>query len=401
LVDDTNPGYHLIQYCSFKNFDGTGNDMGIEPIRIGVSTQAEFNSRTIVEYCYFTQCSGDGEIISNKAGQNIFRYNTFEDNPRAELVLRHGDQGVVYGNFFLNNYGGVRVREGQGHIIFNNYFHTTSSRTIYLQNDDSDPLKDITIAFNTIINCAEVRLGGTGNDKPENVTFANNIFIQPKDDLFDDPTGNETWISNIAMGSLGMNKPDGITNIDPLLHINDKGYYELSESSPAIDAAMGGYPTLPEFMGVQYDHLINLDLMQQSRPDDTALRDIGCLEFPHVRVVQPFATSKNTGPSYLQDNSTSSIDIISKDLFRIYPNPAHDAIQIELQSPGAGFVEIDLVSINGRKIKTIPTQTSHQGIITISDDISDLPPGWYIVTFRSKKESSDTWQSSAAYFLKQ
>ena len=34
LVDDTNPGYHKIQYCSFKNFDGTGNDLGIEPIRI-------------------------------------------------------------------------------------------------------------------------------------------------------------------------------------------------------------------------------------------------------------------------------------------------------------------------------------------------------------------------------
>ena len=39
LVDDTNPGYHTIRYCSFKNFDGTGNDMGIEPIRIGLSTQ--------------------------------------------------------------------------------------------------------------------------------------------------------------------------------------------------------------------------------------------------------------------------------------------------------------------------------------------------------------------------
>ena len=31
LVDETNPGYHKIQYCSFKNFDGTGNDLGIEP----------------------------------------------------------------------------------------------------------------------------------------------------------------------------------------------------------------------------------------------------------------------------------------------------------------------------------------------------------------------------------
>ncbi len=46
LVDDTNPGYHKIQYCSFKNFDGTGNDLGIEPIRIGLSTQPDSISRS-------------------------------------------------------------------------------------------------------------------------------------------------------------------------------------------------------------------------------------------------------------------------------------------------------------------------------------------------------------------
>ena len=34
LVDNTNPGFHKIQFCSFKNFDGGGNDDGIEPIRI-------------------------------------------------------------------------------------------------------------------------------------------------------------------------------------------------------------------------------------------------------------------------------------------------------------------------------------------------------------------------------
>ena len=83
LVDENVPGFHKIQYCSFKNFEGTGNDLGIEPIRIGVSTQAEFDSRTIVEYCYFTNCDGDGELISNKASQNVIRYNTFENNYNA------------------------------------------------------------------------------------------------------------------------------------------------------------------------------------------------------------------------------------------------------------------------------------------------------------------------------
>ena len=113
LVDEDQPGFHKIQWCSFKNIDGRGDDFGIEPIRIGVSTQAEFNSRTLVEFCYFTNCDGDGELISSKASQNVYRYNTFEDNPEAELVLRHGSENVVYANFFLDGKGGVRVREGQ------------------------------------------------------------------------------------------------------------------------------------------------------------------------------------------------------------------------------------------------------------------------------------------------
>ncbi|MEM7298048.1 MAG: chondroitinase-B domain-containing protein, partial [Bacteroidota bacterium] len=172
LVDDNEPGFHKIQYCSFKNFEGTGNDMGIEPIRIGVSSQGQFDSRTIVEYCYFSECDGDGEIISNKASQNVIRYNTFENNTNAELVLRHGNEAIVYGNFFLNNMGGVRVREGSGHFIYNNYFSSLDRRSIYLQNDPSDPLVDIQVYYNTIRNSAEMILGGDGSNPPTNVTIA-------------------------------------------------------------------------------------------------------------------------------------------------------------------------------------------------------------------------------------
>lgn len=300
LVDDTNPGYHKIRYCSFKNFDGTGNDMGIEPIRIGLSTQGQFNSRSTVEYCYFTQCNGDGEIISNKAGQNIFRYNTFEDNPKAELVLRHGSEAVVYGNFFLNNMGGVRVKEGQNHVIYNNYFSGLTSRAIYLQNNSSDPLDNINILYNTIVNSDDIRLGGTGDNKPEHVTFSNNIFTQPKDDLFSDPTGTEVWIGNIAFGSLGITKTGGITEIDPKLEENCNGYVGLSSDSPAIDAAQPGYLTIPEYPGLEYDNEIAYDLMQQQRPADISFKDVGCSEYPHDVLIKQMATQDNTGPSYLR-----------------------------------------------------------------------------------------------------
>ena len=313
LVDDTEPGYHVVRYCSFKNFDGGGNDDGIEPIRIGVSTQAEFMSRSTVEYCYFTQCNGDGELISSKATQNVYRYNTFEDNPLAELVLRHGDQAVVYGNFFINGMGGVRVREGQEHVIFNNYFTGLTRRSLYLQNDADFPVRDITVAFNTFIDSEQIRLSQhpDRDDKPTGITFANNIFAKPSEDLFRDDTGEETWIGNISSGSLRIDRPgEGLVNNDPLLELNSEGYYGLSATSPAIDAAVPGFPALPEYDGLETDNTIALDLMQQQRPAEINAKDLGCSEFPHNVTIRPMATEENTGPTYLQ-NSENKVIVVT------------------------------------------------------------------------------------------
>ena len=325
LVHDTEPGYHKIQYCSFKNFEGTGNDLGIEPIRIGVSTQAEFNSRTIVEYCYFTHCDGDGELISNKAAQNVIRYNTFENNPKAELVLRHGDEAIVYGNFFLNNMGGVRVREGSNHFIYNNYFEGLEKRSIYLQNEQSDPLSDIHIYFNTIVNSAEVILGGNGGIyPPTNVTFANNIFADPVDALFEDPTGNETWLGNISKGTLGMSAPAGIEAMDPGLIVNADGFSQITDLSPAIDNAVAGYPVIPGFEGLDYDSLILLDLMGQERPESIDLKDVGSVEYSAGLVVKPHATAENTGPFYLYDENMTAVEIAETTGGEIMLEPAYD-----------------------------------------------------------------------------
>ncbi|SHG51405.1 Chondroitinase B [Salegentibacter echinorum] len=297
LVDDE-PGYHKIQYCSFKNFSGTGGDMGVEPIRIGVSTQAHLDSRTIVEYCYFENCDGDSEIISNKAAQNVIRYNTFIDNKKGELVLRHGDEAIVYGNFFLNNKGGIRIREGQNHFIYNNYFSGLTGRAINLQNDPSDPLDSIHFYFNTVVDSKEILLGGNGDHPPQHVVFANNIFAKPKDVLFDDPTGNEKWMGNIYWGKPGIDTVYGLKNLDPCLMENSHGYFQLNKKSPAIDAAISGFPAIPQIEGLDFDDL-ELDIMKQTRPDAIPQQDIGASEFPNTVNVQPHATQFNTGPAYI------------------------------------------------------------------------------------------------------
>ncbi len=403
LVDRTNPGFHKIQFCSFKNFAGSGNDLGIEPIRIGVSSQADFNSRSLVEYCYFTQCNGDGEIISSKARQNVYRFNTFENNPVSELVLRHGSENIVYGNFFLNNKGGVRVREGQDHYIYNNYFYDLDDRAIYLQNESSDPLDNINIAFNTIIDCDEVRLGGDGNNKPTNVTLSNNIFTDPKDDLFEEQTGTETWIGNISFGDLGIPLPSsGLRIANPLLEENSAGFFDLTENSPAIDAAQSGYKFLPQFEGMdEVDTEIMFDLLGQNRPTSIGERDLGANEFPHEILIQPIATEANTGPSYNTSIfvSTSNV-LIAEDLIQISPNPVANQLHVTVNSSENIDLKIAVFNIEGRVVRTITTQNNFFGETILSKNMADLPTGTYTIRATGRVQQENVEYVQTIKFIK-
>lgn len=395
ILVDTEPGYHKVQYCSFKNFEGTGNDLGIEPVRIGVSTQAHLNSRSIVEYCYFTNCDGDGELISNKAAQNVMRYNTFVDNSKAELVLRHGDEAIVYGNFFINNMGGVRVREGSGHYIYNNYFEGLDKRAIYLQNDPSDPLSDIHVYHNTIINSQEFILGGDGGNPPQNVTIANNIFTEPQDDLFEDATGNETWIGNISSGSLGINQPDGLLDADPLLAVNDSGYFQLENESPAINAAEGGYPEIPLFDGLDYDNELALDLMQQLRPAAIADQTIGAAE-PSTIQVHPHATEDNTGPDYFREEEVVTSIANTESISSIYPNPGNNRLRVALSEQNANRIRYRVIGMDGRVRSEQDTSFSQQFDV----DISSLIQGTYILELISYGTSGQVLHQESHSFIK-
>ena len=407
LVDDNTPGYHKVQYCSFKNFDGTGNDMGIEPIRIGLSTQADRISRSVVEYCYFTECDGDGELISSKASQNVYRFNTFENNTKAELVLRHGSEGIVYGNFFLNGKGGVRVREGQNHYIYNNYFQNIEDRAIYLQNEDSDPLDNINVAFNTITNCSEVILGGDGPDEPTNVIFSNNIFTDPQDDLFEDATGTETWIGNIIFGSLGISAPSsGLTTVNPMLEENSAGFFGLSSGSPAIDASSSGYALLPNFEGIEgIDVQMLFDLMGQERPSEVSLKDIGCSEFPHNTLIQPIATEANTGPFYISSgtdpNSVTDLDNSRATFISVYPNPAVDYVTISLENKTKSLVYIDVLNALGEKVSSVSGENAFSGKQVITHPLTDLPSGIYIIEAAIKNSQTAALDYQRIKFVKQ
>jgi len=159
-VSSSSPSRTTIRFCSFQNIRGPGNgrDFGVEPIRIGAMSEQNNIGRCLVEFCYFNNCDGDGEIISHKSRENVYRYNTFDGNRYAELVLRHGDRGIVYGNFFINGMGGVRVEEGENHAIYNNYFGNLSGGAIKMTNDNDQPVKRVLIAHNTIVESGAIVL---------------------------------------------------------------------------------------------------------------------------------------------------------------------------------------------------------------------------------------------------
>jgi len=403
ILVDNEPGFHKIQHCSFKRFDGFGGDMGIEPIRIGVSSQGNLDSRTLVEYCYFTRCNGDGEIISHKARQNVYRYNTFEDNPFSELVLRHGDEGIIYGNFFLDNRGGVRIREGSNHFIYNNYFEDIDDRAIWLMNDPADPLSDIHIYHNTIVNSDRVRLGSNGNNPPANVTIANNIFANPTGNLFSEDTESETWLGNIFFGDLGIDSPPtGLVNLDPQLAENPEGFLQPEANSPVIAAASAGYPEIPLYPGMDYDNELLLDLMQQSRPTSITNQAVGASEFSSTVNVQPHATELNTGPSYLFDNL---VDYIAANKLQFFVGGVGENSPIFVSSnidwivtSSDSWISTDLLSGSGDgelivMIDANPETVSRTGTLTITGGTQSVTininqdPGPVSVFENSKSEA--------------
>lgn len=293
----TVPGYHKISHCTFKNFPGPGGDFGNEPIRIGLSTERDNNSRTIVEYCYFTNVGpGDSESISIKSCENICRYNTFTNNPEGLLVFRNGDRNIAYSNFFINNSGGIRLKEARDSYCYNNYFETGSADALIFMYEAATPLDKAFIVHNTFVNMGKIDLGGSN---VSNVTFANNIFKKSSGGIFRYPSNKETWIGNIYSGSLGITIDSGMTNTDPLLEMNSDGYYGLSSGSPAIDASVSEYPSIIDILNIDDDPYLLFDISGQSRPVADTLKDVGCDEYSSDSItIHPLALSE-VGPSFL------------------------------------------------------------------------------------------------------
>ncbi|MDG2166617.1 MAG: chondroitinase-B domain-containing protein [Opitutales bacterium] len=305
---DGEPDYHRIDHNHFANrIDGGEN--GWETIRIGTSDTSLSNSRTTVEYNLFSEVDGEIEIISNKSGENIYRYNTFLEC-RGTLTLRHGHRCVVEGNYFIGNFenesGGVRVI-GEDHRVINNYFESTVARddaaiTLYAgvpgaKLNEYDAAHNAVVAFNTFYNNSGplIDVGSKFGSRdrtilPTGITVADNILHAGTRTVGSFVSGEnpeaQTWSGNIIFGRpMGGGLTEGFTTVDPEL---------MLDSETGIQRILAGSPAVGVASDLVDDVLLDIDGQARDEAPDVGADEVS----DGVMVANGPLSQTDVGPSY-------------------------------------------------------------------------------------------------------
>jgi hypothetical protein len=243
-----------VDHNYFHDVKGGGGN-GWETIRAGLSGWAWSSSHTVIEYNLFERCTGDPETISIKSSDNTLRFNTMRNNV-GEMVLRHGNRQIVYGNYIVDGPSGMRVNGGQ-HIIFSNYIGNVAGKGLFLEGGEHDDMSGMntdhkqvykaSVLFNTIVSANGIQVGGSHPMNPINCTVANNL-LQGGAMLTDVGGTNITYANNFVNGGASVNKPAAVKMIDPKLTKVGE-VFRIGAGSPAIDAADPMYPVMFDIDG--------------------------------------------------------------------------------------------------------------------------------------------------------
>ncbi len=183
-------------FYKYEKIDNTLSNSGdSETIRIGSSENQNVHSDVSVTNNYFVESDGENEIITNKSKGNIFTNNTFR-RCRGSLVLRHGSNAVVDGNYFLgedvDGTGGIRISDGN-HTITNNYVQDCI--TVASQAKWNNGITFMGGGDNANVECTSTNVTN-GYQKSDNIVVSNNTFVNTHAPLFyngdkgtTDPTG--------------------------------------------------------------------------------------------------------------------------------------------------------------------------------------------------------------------
>lgn len=229
MEDGVVPEHRIVDnyfYRPYTNYDDKGKARnGQESIRIGTSDFSMSKAACTVSGNHFYRCHGErAEIISNKSCFNVYTGNLFEESD-GSLTLRHGNDCVVRGNYFLSggksDVGGVRII-GERHVVEENCFmNLTGSNykaALCVVKGESNAelsgywtVKDCQVRGNVFVDCRYgfvINYGGrdTQDSAPQNLTVSGNKLISSKSYMIPvtvlegTPADAVKWDGNIICG---------------------------------------------------------------------------------------------------------------------------------------------------------------------------------------------------------
>jgi poly(beta-D-mannuronate) lyase len=296
---------HHIHHNLFRDITKGKTGNGFETLQL-ITENNPFDPpgglcNSLIEDNLFLRCNGESEIISVKSNGNLIRRNTFRAS-QGSLVLRHGDDNVVTGNFFFGDgekgSGGVRL-QGTGQVVANNYFFGLGQLGLGMMDGTPDDLyirvERAQILFNSFINCEKNFVAGINHSShpngtvPKDCLIAGNIFYSDKDDgpenfiefIHNDQPENWKWINNFVFGAAVPENIEGLIKMNPFL--------ELTENRIALPTAR-----TPEVeMGIEVPEAITSDLYGVKWK---GRRTPGALQFPVSEQGTTIKSEKQVGP---------------------------------------------------------------------------------------------------------
>jgi poly(beta-D-mannuronate) lyase len=296
---------HHIHHNLFRDIPKGKTGNGFETLQL-ITENNPFDppgghSNSVIEDNLLIRCNGEAEIISVKSNGNFIHGNTFRACA-GSLVLRHGDNNVVTGNFFFGdgekNSGGVRL-QGTDQIVANNYFDGLGQLSLGMMDGTPDNLyirvERAQILFNSFINCPKNFVIGMNHSShpngtvPKDCKIAGNLFFFDKPEKPDsfieyiqnDQPENWIWEGNIAYGAPLLNEIKGIQMADPKLKFMENGLAVPTAETPIIS-------TLSVIAKE-----IQFDLFRQ--PWKT-MRSVGAVQFPLQTKIFDILTEGKVGP---------------------------------------------------------------------------------------------------------
>jgi hypothetical protein len=71
---------------------------------------------------------------------------------------------------------------------------------------------------------------------------------------------------------------------------------------------------------------------------------------------------------------------------KLYPNPAHEYVQVDFQLEQGMILEFDLMSMNGQRVTTFLRDKGKAGLCRFSFRTDDIPNGNYILNIRNGQQ---------------